>query len=75
MDDHSLDSLFCTQVWVEWFDDSSSISLVELSSVKSLEEGIKTKNKKKQSKKLDIAIAEARKALQARKKAKRSTKK
>ena len=60
---------------MEWFDDSSSISLVELSSVKSLEEGIKTKNKKKQSKKLDIAIAEARKALQARKKAKRSTKK
>ena len=62
---------------MEWFDDGSTISLVDLSSVKSLEEGIKTKitlSKKKQNKKLDIAIAKARKALRARKKAKKSTK-
>lgn len=49
---------------MEWFG-SSSFSLVDKDSIKTLEEGIKGKpqSKKKASKKLEIAIKEALQAL------------
>ncbi len=56
------------QVWIAWFGDGATFSMVDVACIKPLEEGIKLRkhNKKKLPKKLQEAIKHARDALKTR---------